>query len=61
MRKRNVCTLEGSNGYRGKEYLPLWNERFTVRPASASFRAQRAGKARPWLPHQASNWRQSER
>ena len=33
MRKRNVCTLEAANGYLEKEYLPLWNERFTVRPA----------------------------
>ena len=33
MRKRNVCTLEAANGYLGKEYLPLWNERLTVRPA----------------------------
>lgn len=34
MRKRKVCTLEAANAYLEKEYLPLWNERFTVRPAS---------------------------
>src|SRR5215472_704523 len=34
MRKRKVCTLEAANGYLEKEYLPLWNERFTVRPAN---------------------------
>src|SRR5712692_3097716 len=33
MRKAKVCTLEGANGYLEQEYLPLWNERFTVRPA----------------------------
>ena len=33
MRQRNVCRLEAANGYLGKEYLPLWNERLTVRPA----------------------------
>jgi len=36
MRKRNVCTLEAANGYLEKEYLPLWNERFAVRPAHAA-------------------------
>ena len=34
MRKQKVRTLEGANVYLEKEYLPLWNERFTVRPAS---------------------------
>ena len=34
MRKWKVCTLEEANGYLDTEYLPLWNERFTVRPAS---------------------------
>jgi hypothetical protein len=34
MRKRKVGTLEAANEYLAKEYLPLWNERFTVRPAS---------------------------
>jgi hypothetical protein len=33
MRKRKVCTWEAANAYLEKEYLPLWNERFTVRPA----------------------------
>jgi transposase len=33
MRKAKVCTLEAANAYLEKEYLPLWNERFTVRPA----------------------------
>jgi hypothetical protein len=34
MRKRGVCTLEAANRYLEKEYLPLWNERFTVRAAN---------------------------
>ncbi len=34
MRKQKVCTREAANAYLEKEYLPLWNERFTVRPAS---------------------------
>src|SRR3984893_14045737 len=34
MRTRKVCTLEAANEYVEKEYMPLWNERFTVRPAS---------------------------
>jgi hypothetical protein len=34
MRKQKVRTVEGANAYLEKEYLPLWNERFTVRPAS---------------------------
>jgi len=33
MRKRNVCTLAAANAYLANEYLPLWNERFTVQPA----------------------------
>ena len=33
MRKRNVCTLAAANAYLENEYLPLWNERFTVQPA----------------------------
>jgi len=33
MRKAKVCTLEAAHAYLEKEYLPLWNERFTVRPA----------------------------
>jgi hypothetical protein len=33
MRKRKVCTWEAANAYLEKEYLPQWNERFTVRPA----------------------------
>ena len=44
MRKRNVCTLEAAHGYLEKEYLPLWNERFTVRPASAADAHRRLGK-----------------
>src|SRR6516162_8468091 len=44
MRKRNVCTLEAANGYLEKEYLPLWNERFTVRPASAADAHRPLGK-----------------
>jgi hypothetical protein len=34
MRKAKVRTLEGANAYLEQEYLPLWNERFTVQPAS---------------------------
>jgi transposase len=34
MRTRKVCTLKAANEYVEKEYMPLWNERFTVRPAS---------------------------
>ena len=33
MRKKGVFQLEAANGYLEEEYLPLWNERFTVRPA----------------------------
>jgi transposase len=35
MRKARVCTLEQANAYLEQSYLPLWNERFTVRPAAA--------------------------
>lgn len=35
MRKQKVCTLQAANEYLEQEYLPLWNERFTVPPASA--------------------------
>src|SRR5260370_11509502 len=34
MRKAKVRTLEGANAYLEQECLPLWNERFTVQPAS---------------------------
>ena len=34
MRKQGVKTLEGANQYLDREYLPLWNERFSIRPAS---------------------------
>ena len=34
MRKRKVDTVEAANEYLDTEYLPLWNERFTVRAAS---------------------------
>jgi transposase len=33
MRKQKICTVEAANVYLEQEYLPLWNERFTVRPA----------------------------
>lgn len=33
MRKAKVCTLEQANSYLEQNYLPLWNERFTIRPA----------------------------
>jgi hypothetical protein len=44
MRKRKVCTLEAANGYLEKEYLPLWNERFTVRPAQEADAHRPLGK-----------------
>ena len=34
LRQQKVCTLEAANAYLEQEYLPLWNERFTVKPAS---------------------------
>jgi hypothetical protein len=34
MRKAKVRTVEGANAYLEQEYLPLWNERFTVKAAS---------------------------
>jgi hypothetical protein len=34
MRKKKVRTMEAVNAYLGEEYLPLWNERFTVQPGS---------------------------
>ena len=33
MRHHQVCSLEAANGYLEQEYLPLWQERFTVQPA----------------------------
>jgi hypothetical protein len=44
MRKQKVCTIEAANAYLEKEYLPLWNERFTVRPASQADAHRRLGK-----------------
>ena len=44
MRKQKVCTLETANAYLEKEYLPLWNERFTVRPASEADAHRPLGK-----------------
>jgi hypothetical protein len=44
MRKAKVCTLEAANAYLDKEYLPLWNERFTVQPASAADAHRPLGK-----------------
>lgn len=34
LRKHKVRTLEGANSYLEQEYVPLWNERFTVRAAT---------------------------
>src|SRR5579862_5375004 len=34
MRKARVCTLEQANAYLEQSYVPLWNERFTIRPAA---------------------------
>jgi len=44
LRKRKVGTLEAANGYLDKEYLPLWNERFTVEPVSEADAHRRLGK-----------------
>ena len=44
MRKQKVCGLEAANAYLEKEYLPLWNERFTVRAASEVDAHRRLGK-----------------
>jgi hypothetical protein len=45
MRKQKVCTLEGANAYLEQTYLPLWNERFTVQPASQADAHRPLGKA----------------
>ena len=45
MRKQKVCTLKAANAYLEQTYLPLWNERFTVRPASAADAHRPLGKA----------------
>ena len=34
MRKAKVRTLQQANAYLERNYLPLWNERFTIRPAA---------------------------
>lgn len=44
MRKGGVCTLEAANRYLEKEYLPLWNKRFTVRPANETDAHRPLGK-----------------
>jgi hypothetical protein len=44
MRKAKVCTLEAAHTYLEKAYLPLWNERFTVRPASEADAHRPLGK-----------------
>jgi transposase len=36
LRIAQVSTLEAANAYLEKEYLPLWNRRFTVAPAKAA-------------------------
>jgi transposase len=36
MRLAGVKTLEAANGYLEQEFLPLWNDRFTVEPANAT-------------------------
>ena len=45
LRKKKVCTLEAAHGYLEQEYLPLWNQRFTVQPAHAVDAHRRLGKA----------------
>ncbi|HEY7392429.1 MAG TPA: ISNCY family transposase [Bryobacteraceae bacterium] len=44
LRKQKVCTLEGANVYLEQSYLPLWNERFTVRPANETDAHRLLGK-----------------
>jgi hypothetical protein len=44
MRKQKVGTLEGANVYLEQTYLPLWNERFTVRPANEADAHRALGK-----------------
>lgn len=44
MRKAKVGSLEAANAYLEKEYLPLWNERFTVRPANEADAHRPLGK-----------------
>src|SRR5712691_11113627 len=44
MRKAKVRTLEGANTYLEQEYLPLWNERFTVQPANEADAHRPLGK-----------------
>lgn len=34
LRKAQCCTLEEANRYLEEEFLPMWNERFVVKPAS---------------------------
>jgi hypothetical protein len=45
MRKQKVSTLEAANAFLEREYLPLWNERFTVKPASEVDAHRPLGKA----------------
>jgi len=44
MRRQKVCALETANAYLEKEYLPLWNERFTVRAANPADAHRPLGK-----------------
>jgi hypothetical protein len=44
MRRQKVCALETANAYLEKEYLPLWNERFTVRAANQADAHRPLGK-----------------
>lgn len=44
MRQAKVCTLEAANAYLAAEYLPLWQERFTVEPANLTDAHRPLGK-----------------
>ena len=44
LRKQGICTLEGANAYLERKYLPMWNERFTVRPANETDAHRPLGK-----------------
>src|SRR5207245_8235504 len=44
MRKAQVCGVEAANAYLEQHYLPLWNERFTVQPASELDAHRRLGQ-----------------
>ena len=48
LRQKKVCTLEAANAYLEQEYLPLWNERFTVKAAREVDAHRPLGKPMIW-------------